>query len=266
MLKKYFIISLMALSLLLVPAVQVYAQTDLSQQIAGKSGYGTATSNTLSETVGKVIKILLGLLGIIFLALTVYAGFLWMTAQGEEDKISKAVGILKTSVIGLIIIIAAYSITYFVLANAFALTSFLGNNALAASNSQEAINQLNAAAGSSGANIAGSGPMDPRVIVAVIIRSLLQLIGIVFIVLIVYAGFLWMTAAGEEDKTSKAKKLIYDGVIGLAIILSAYAISYFIFRLLLGANANNGNPFGYGGTSNITNYGPNPGNYNTYNP
>src|SRR3989338_3951565 len=119
--KKYFLISLLALNLLLVPAASVYAQTDLSQDIAQKSGYETSgiTTATLSETVGRIIKIVLGFLGIIFLTLTVYAGVLWLTSAGNEEKVTKATGILKTSVVGLIIIIAAYSITYFVVANVF---------------------------------------------------------------------------------------------------------------------------------------------------
>ena len=146
------------------------------------------------------------------------------------------------------------------------ISSFLILNssfALAVSNSEEAFNQLEAAAGVGGANIAGSGPTDPRIIVAIIIRSLLQLIGIVFVVLTVYAGFLWMTAGGEEEKVSKAKKLIYDGVIGLAIILSAYAISYFIFRSLLGATSGS-NPFGSGSNSDyFINPGGNPSNWYT---
>jgi len=58
--KKYFLLSLLVFSLLLVPAAQVYAQTDLSQDIATKSGYGSVTGSTLSETVGKIIKIVLG--------------------------------------------------------------------------------------------------------------------------------------------------------------------------------------------------------------
>ena len=135
--------------------------------------------------------------------------------------------------------------------------------ALAQGNSQEAFDQLRSAGGASGANIAGSGPTDPRVIVAKIIRAALGLMGIIFVVLVVYAGFLWMTAGGEEDKTSKAKKLLSSGVIGLVIILSAYAISYFVFQSLLGATSG-GNPFGYGGSSNVTNYGPDPANYNWY--
>ena len=87
----------------------------------------------------------------------------------------------------------------------------------------ESFNQLGAAAGE--ANLSTS--VDPRYIAANIIRVVLGILGTVFLVLAVYAGFLWMTAAGEEDKISKAKKLLYDGVIGLAVILSAYAVSYF---------------------------------------
>ncbi len=121
MFKKYFILSLLALNVLFVPAITVYAQTDPLQEIGAKSGYGSVTGSSLSETVGKIIKIVLGLLGTIFLVLTVYAGFLWMTAAGEEEKVTKAMSILKTSVIGLIIILAAYSITYFVLSSAFSL-------------------------------------------------------------------------------------------------------------------------------------------------
>ena len=123
--KKYFILSLFAFNLLFAPTVfaATDAQTDPLQDIADQSGYAPATTNTLSETVGKIIKIVLGLLGTIFLVLTVYAGFLWMTASGEEEKITKAKDILKTSVIGLIIILAAYSITYFVVDQAFKLTA-----------------------------------------------------------------------------------------------------------------------------------------------
>lgn len=109
----------------------------------------------------------------------------------------------------------------------------------------EAMKQLGAAAGAEGANLSG-GQTDIRLVVARIIRVALGLLGTIFIVLSMYAGFLWMTAGGEEEKTSKAKKLLSNGVIGLAIILSAYAISYFVFKSLLCATTN-GSPFGCGG-------------------
>lgn len=121
--KKHFLIFLLGLNLLLVPAKVVLAQTDLSQDIAAKSGYGQVDGSTLSETVGKIIRIVLGLLGTVFLCLTVYAGFLWMTAAGNDEQVGKALGILKTAVIGLVIILASYSITYFVLDSIFKVTT-----------------------------------------------------------------------------------------------------------------------------------------------
>lgn len=122
-----------------------------------------------------------------------------------------------------------------------------GSLALAQSNSQEALDQLKAAGGASGANIAGSGPTDPRMIVAVIIRASLAFIGVFFVVLIMYAGWLWMTAGGEEEKIGKAKKLILNGVIGLAIILSAYAITVFIIKVVLGQADSCGSSYSSGG-------------------
>ncbi|MBP6859429.1 MAG: hypothetical protein KBC69_02315 [Candidatus Magasanikbacteria bacterium] len=121
--KKHFLIFLLGLNLLFVPAKVALAQTDLSQDIAAKSGYGQVDSSTLSETVGKIIRIVLGLLGTVFLCLTVYAGFLWMTAAGNSEQVEKALGILKTAVIGLVIILASYSITYFVLDSIFKVTT-----------------------------------------------------------------------------------------------------------------------------------------------
>lgn len=97
---------------LAAPNINVYTDT-----IATKAGYDPVTATTLSETVGKYIRVMLSLVGTIFLALTVYAGFLWMTASGNEDQVTKATDIIKMATIGLMIALAASSITYFVVAN-----------------------------------------------------------------------------------------------------------------------------------------------------
>ena len=75
--------------------------------------------------------------------------------------------------------------------------------------------------------------------VAQIIQVVLSILGVVLIVLIIYAGFLWMTAAGNEDKISKAKKTIVAAVIGLAIVLSAYLITAFVISQLIEATGAN---------------------------
>ncbi|MSU75161.1 MAG: hypothetical protein EXS55_01460 [Candidatus Magasanikbacteria bacterium] len=78
----------------------------------------------------------------------------------------------------------------------------------------------------------GLASTDIRVIIARIIRIALGLLGIVLLVIILYGGFLWMTAGGNEEQIGQAKKVMTNGVIGLAIILSAYSIVLFIMRML----------------------------------
>ncbi len=83
---------------------------------------------------------------------------------------------------------------------------------------------------------------DIRLVVANIIRIALGLLGIIAVVLLIYSGYLWMTAGGNEEQVGTAKKLIFNAVIGLAIILSAYAIVSFVISKLVGATT------GVGGT------------------
>ncbi|NQV90812.1 hypothetical protein HQ487_05425 [Candidatus Uhrbacteria bacterium] len=89
------------------------AQTDLTSV---GSAIGTdATSNDLPELIGNIIGVLLSVLGIIFVVLVVYAGFLYLTSAGEPDKVKKAKTMLTQAVIGLVIIVAAYAIAAFVI-------------------------------------------------------------------------------------------------------------------------------------------------------
>lgn len=90
------------------------------------SGLGTITIGTI---VASVIKAALGLLAAIFLILMIIAGFQWMTAAGNEQKTEKALSMIKTAVIGLVIVLAAYSITYFV----FTYLPFSGSGTAASS-------------------------------------------------------------------------------------------------------------------------------------
>src|SRR3989339_834205 len=68
-----------------------------------------------------------------------------------------------------------------------------------------------------------------------IIRTILTLLGVVVLVLVVYAGFLWMTAGGDPEKVKTAKTMLTNAIIGLALILAAYAISDFVVSKLYGA-------------------------------
>lgn len=80
-----------------------------------------------------------------------------------------------------------------------------------------------------GAEVYGSdAPKDIRIIVARIIQVVLGLLGIIFLIIIITAGYKWMTAAGNEEKVREAKDQLIRGVIGLIIILVAYSITIFV--------------------------------------
>jgi uncharacterized membrane protein YjgN (DUF898 family) len=78
----------------------------------------------------------------------------------------------------------------------------------------------------------GLGSQDIRSTISRIINVALSLLGIVAVVIILIGGFEWMTAGGNEEKVGEAKKRILAGVIGLAIILSAYALAKFVLYKL----------------------------------
>lgn len=99
---------------------------------------------------------------------------------------------------------------------------------------QEIFGELEKAGGSSGA---GLSEKDPREIVANIIKSVLGLLGMVFLALMVYAGFLWMTSHGDNEKVQGAQKIIKTAVIGLLVILLAYALTSFVVNVLVRATA-----------------------------
>lgn len=81
----------------------------------------------------------------------------------------------------------------------------------------------------------GLGQSDIQTTVGNIIRDVLMLLGIVAVCIVLMGGFKWMTAGGNEEKVSEAKHLLLAGVIGLAIILSAWAISSFVVTSLVTA-------------------------------
>ena len=81
----------------------------------------------------------------------------------------------------------------------------------------------------------GLGERDPRDIAASVIRVILGFLGIVAVIIILLGGFKWMTAGGNEDKVSEAKKLITAGIIGLVIIVAAFAIATFVLNSLISA-------------------------------
>jgi cytochrome bd-type quinol oxidase subunit 2 len=87
--------------------------------VATKNGPYTApaTETTLATMLGLVISVALSILGVIFIFITILAGYQWMTAQGNEQSITKAKESMTRAIIGLIVVIASYAIWTFIKLN-----------------------------------------------------------------------------------------------------------------------------------------------------
>ncbi|MEK7615145.1 MAG: pilin, partial [Patescibacteria group bacterium] len=87
-----------------------------------------------------------------------------------------------------------------------------------------------------------AGPILPQTelltIVANLIKTFLGFLGILLVLIVMYAGYQYIMSGGDAAKMLKARKMVYQAVVGLALILSSYAIVAFIFNILL--NAQNG--------------------------
>ena len=87
--------------------------------------------------------------------------------------------------------------------------------------------------------LADQPEVDPQTqlvrIVGSIANALLALLGVIFSVIVIYAGILWMTSAGEEEKVQKAQKLITAGVVGLLITVGSFVLVNFVMGRIVGA-------------------------------
>jgi hypothetical protein len=104
-----------------------------------------------------------------------------------------------------------------------------GNTSFEETSSNQPLNMLTDVA-------VGSGYVDGNTLPSIagsIVNIALSLLGIIFVVLIIVSGFKWMTAGGNEEDVSKAKKYISRAIIGLIITLSSWAVWTFIIERLI---------------------------------
>ncbi|MFA5135146.1 MAG: hypothetical protein WC505_05195 [Patescibacteria group bacterium] len=115
---KKFFVAVLVIGMIALP-LSAAAQVEVGEY--GTSfGLGTAD---LESTVISIVQWALGFLGLIAVIFILYGGFTWMTAGGNEDKISTAKKIITAAVIGLIVILLAWAIVTFVVGQANDLTT-----------------------------------------------------------------------------------------------------------------------------------------------
>jgi len=99
---------------LTVAAYDFQSQSGLSTT-GNSAGYSTSNTPQPEVIAGQAIQAVLSFLGIIFLAFMIYAGITWMTAQGDDQKSMKAKRIIEGAITGMVIVLAAYAISYFII-------------------------------------------------------------------------------------------------------------------------------------------------------
>ena len=112
----------MMFGLLLCPVVG-FAQIDPSEtgldEAAKEAGFvaDEGSAPELTTFIGTIINVVLGLSGIALVVLFVYGGILWMTAMGNKEQVDKSKRLLINSIIGIVIIVAAYAIADYIVAS-----------------------------------------------------------------------------------------------------------------------------------------------------
>jgi len=110
--KKNFVIAGLFLALFVFVGHPAFAQTTDLAAVGATSGLG---ANDLVSIIGGIIKVVLGVLGIIFLVIIIYAGFLWMTAGGDDKRVGRAKQMLINATVGLVIMLMSYAIASFII-------------------------------------------------------------------------------------------------------------------------------------------------------
>ena len=97
------------------------------------------------------------------------------------------------------------------------------------------IDEMRGVINQSGIDLAAGDTKNPEVMIGAVFRNVLVFLGVVFFLLVVYGGILWMTAAGNEEKVTKAKKILISASIGIGVVLGAYFITYLIIYIFQSA-------------------------------
>lgn len=117
--KQLFCLLVLIIFQLSLFALPVYAQgwwemQEGKQDIANPFGSNPSSSFDLRDMIVSLIKVFFTFLALIFIIIIIIGGFKWMTSGGNQDKVGKAKDMLQSGIIGIIIILASYSILYFI--------------------------------------------------------------------------------------------------------------------------------------------------------
>lgn len=96
-------------------ALALPAETlDFQNKVGESAGFDVKTTKNIPALIYQIMKAGMGLLGVIFMILMIYSGVRWMTAGGRTEVIDQAQSNIRNSIIGLALVLGAYSLSIFV--------------------------------------------------------------------------------------------------------------------------------------------------------
>ena len=110
--KKYLLVGTLAASLLLPALVLAQNMNSGLEQFQTQSGL---QATDLTIVIGRIVRIVIGFLGLIAVVIILIGGFQWMTSGGDSEKIQKAKDMMIHGLIGLFIVVIAYAVALFVM-------------------------------------------------------------------------------------------------------------------------------------------------------
>lgn len=102
----------------------------------------------------------------------------------------------------------------------------------------QALSGLNTSAETAMPGITKTKGKTVNTIISKGISTVLSFVGIIFMILIISGGLMWMTSGGDSGKVEKSKKLMVNATIGLAFVLSAYALTVFVIDSIIKSVSN----------------------------
>lgn len=99
---------------------------------------------------------------------------------------------------------------------------------------------------------AGLGSADLPTVIGRIISVFLGFLGVLFLILVIYAGMIWMTAGGDDKKVEKAKRILIQATVGIVIVLGSYGITTFVINAITGGLNGGGGGGGNGNNGGVS--------------
>lgn len=163
-------------------------------------------TDTITELLVAVSKGLIGLVAVAATFMFIYGGVMMLTSAGNADQVKRAKEVLRWTTIGLVFIFLAGAILRYVY-------SVFGKTP------EEDIS-----------GSLGLGQASLTLTVVNVLRVLLGVLGLAGVTMVIWSGYMWLTAGGNEQRVDRAKEILRAAIIGLVIIFLAWAIVSFTIQ------------------------------------